>query len=81
MNILSLDLATITGWAANIHGRRSGVIEFQLKRGESPGMWFLRCRARLNELHSLLGGDIAMIVYELRRTTGAGLLRLVVWVS
>ena len=81
MKILSLDLATITGWAANIHGRRSGVIEFQLKRGESPGMWFLRCRARLNELHSLLGGDIAMIVYEHRRTTGAGLLRLVVWVS
>jgi hypothetical protein len=44
MNILTLDLATKTGWASNIHGRRSGVIEFALKCGESPGMRFLRCR-------------------------------------
>ena len=35
MNILSLDMATKTGWASNILGNRSGVIEFQLKRGES----------------------------------------------
>jgi hypothetical protein len=46
MNILTLDLATKTGWASNILGRRSGVVEFQLKRGESPGMRFLRCRIR-----------------------------------
>ena len=50
MEILSLDLATAAGWASKILGRRSGVIEFQLKRGESPGMRFLRCRAWLNEL-------------------------------
>ena len=46
MEILSLDLATAAGWASKILGRRSGVVEFQLKRGESPGMRFLRCRIR-----------------------------------
>ena len=64
MNILSLDMATKTGWASNILGNRSGVIEFQLKRGESPGMRFLRCRAWLNEMHRLLGGKIDIIAYE-----------------
>ncbi len=64
MIILSLDLATKTGWACNIHGKRSGVVEFQLKRGESPGMRFLRCRAWLNEMLQLCGGKIDVIVYE-----------------
>ena len=64
MNILSLDLATKTGWASNVHGRRSGVVEFALKRGESPGMRFLRARAWLNEIWKLLGGQIDIIVYE-----------------
>jgi Holliday junction resolvasome RuvABC endonuclease subunit len=64
MNILSLDLATKTGWASNVHGRRSGVVEFALKRGESPGMRFLRCRAWLNEIWSLLSGQIDIIAYE-----------------
>ena len=64
MNILSLDLATKTGWASNVHGRRSGVVEFALKRGESPGMRFLRARAWLNEMWKLLSGQIDIIVYE-----------------
>jgi len=64
VKILTLDMATKTGWATNIHGRRAGVIEFALKRGESPGMRFLRCRAWLNELHKLLSGKIGVIVYE-----------------
>ncbi len=64
MNILSLDMATKTGWASNIHGNRSGVIEFALKRGESPGMRFLRCRAWLNEMWKLLAGQIDVIIYE-----------------
>ena len=64
MNILSLDLATETGWASNILGKRSGVTEFQLKRGESPGMRFLRARAWLGEMFQLLGGKIDVIVYE-----------------
>lgn len=44
MNILALDMATKTGWATNA-GRTSGVQTFDVKRGESPGMRFLRCRA------------------------------------
>lgn len=64
MNILSLDLASTTGWATNSQGRRSGTVEFALKRGESPGMRFLRCRAWLNELVSLLDGKIDIICYE-----------------
>ena len=62
MNILSLDLATRTGWATNIN-RQSGIQTFTLKRGESPGMRFLRCRAWLNDMLKLLGG-IDVIVYE-----------------
>ncbi len=78
MNIFSLDMAIKTGWAANIHGNRSSVIGFALKRGESPGMRFLRCRAWLNEMLQLLGGQIDVIVYE-QRTVGAGRPRRVVW--
>ena len=63
MNILGLDMATRTGWACNIHGRRSGVIEFAVKRGESPGMRFLRCRSWLNEMLKLLE-RIDLIAYE-----------------
>lgn len=43
MRILALDLGTRTGWACNCHGRlESGVQVFDVKRGESPGMRFLR---------------------------------------
>ncbi len=64
MNLFALDIATKTGWATNIHGRRSGIIEFAVKRGESPGMRFLRCRAWLNEMWGLLNSQIQLIVYE-----------------
>jgi hypothetical protein len=64
MNILALDLATKTGWSTNIHGRRFGITEFVLKRGESPGMRFLRCRAWLNEMWRLLDQQIEIMVYE-----------------
>ena len=64
MKILALDLATITGWATNSLGRASGTITFDLIRGESPGMRFIRCRAWLNEFHSLLNGKIDVLAYE-----------------
>lgn len=64
MRMLSLDLATKTGWATNIEGSRCGTIEFALRRGESPGMRFLRCRAWLNEIHLLLDSQIDVIAYE-----------------
>ena len=46
MNILSLDLATKTGWALK-EGKMiiSGVQDFSKARGESPGMIFLKFRA------------------------------------
>ncbi len=63
MKILSLDMATVTGWATNVHGNRSGTVEFPVKRGESPGMRFLRCRAWLNEMLQLIGKP-DVIAYE-----------------
>jgi hypothetical protein len=36
MNILALDMATKAGWSTNIHGRRSSVVEFPIKRGWNP---------------------------------------------
>ena len=64
MKILALDLSTKTGWATNTLDRVSGTIEFKLKRGESPGMRFLRCRAWLNEIWRLVGGRIDVLCYE-----------------
>lgn len=63
MNILALDLATVTGWASNVDGLRSGTQTFDLRRGESPGMRFLRLRSWLREIHGLLG-DLDVIVFE-----------------
>ena len=62
MNILALDLATKTGWATNIN-RTSGIQTFDVRRGESPGKRFLRCRGWLSEMQNLLG-VIDVIVYE-----------------
>lgn len=50
--VLALDLATRTGWAlrARDGSVTSGVQVFDLRRGESPGMRFLRFRRWLNEV-------------------------------
>lgn len=64
MKILSLDLATQTGWALYDNGNIDlGTAVFELKRGESSGMRFLRCRSWLREMKKLLG-QIDLIVYE-----------------
>lgn len=64
MKILSLDLATNTGWASYDNGSINiGSANFSLKRGESPGMRFLRCRSWLREMKTLMG-NIDLIVYE-----------------
>jgi Holliday junction resolvasome RuvABC endonuclease subunit len=47
MRILALDFATKTGWAAE---GLSGVQVFETKRGESPGMRFLRFRGWLRDM-------------------------------
>ncbi len=65
MNILALDLATKTGWATNAGGVKiSGVQTFDIKRGESPGMRFLRCKAWLDEFRLLTGRETNVITYE-----------------
>lgn len=64
MIILSLDLATNTGWAVYDNGKITfGSINFALKRGESAGMRFLRCRSWLRDMSDLLS-TIDLIVCE-----------------
>jgi hypothetical protein len=51
MNILALDLGTRTGWAMAENGRtKSGVQLFDVKRGESPGMRYLRFNRWLEDM-------------------------------
>lgn len=51
MKILALDCATRTGWAVLMDGAvESGVQVFDVRRGESRGMRFLRFRAWLNQM-------------------------------
>ena len=65
MNLLALDLATKTGWSTNIHGRCAGVIEFPIKRGESPGMRFLLEYA-MDELGvNNIGASVAQVGQEI----------------
>jgi Holliday junction resolvasome RuvABC endonuclease subunit len=61
MKILALDLSTAgTGWAES--GGQSGVERFPTRRGESPGMRWLRFQAWLRELVGLVRP--AVIAYE-----------------
>lgn len=60
IKILALDLATKTGWCTD---SLSGVQTFDVKRGESPGMRFLRCRAWLAEMYALIP-DLKIFCYE-----------------
>ena len=51
MDILALDMATITGWATHIDGNtESGVQDFTKRRGESNGMIYLRFNAWLDKM-------------------------------
>lgn len=71
MNLLALDLATHTGWASwtgedPARGRagilESGVQVCDVKRGESPGMRYLRFRRWLEDLANLISPEL--VVYE-----------------
>ena len=70
MSLLALDLGTHTGWAlamptfpgsVELRLRESGVQVFDVKRGESPGMRYLRFRRWLEDV---LPDDCSLIVYE-----------------
>lgn len=59
MNLLSLDIATKTGWCTRT---TSGVWDLKPKRDESAGMALIRFKAKLAEIVKL--EDIDLIVYE-----------------
>jgi Holliday junction resolvasome RuvABC endonuclease subunit len=67
-NILALDLATRSGWALLEAGRiESGIETFDVKRGESPGMRYVRFNRWLDEfvLHSSTAlPRVELIVFE-----------------
>jgi Holliday junction resolvasome RuvABC endonuclease subunit len=63
VNILALDLGTTTGWAYREGARiESGVQTFDVKRGESPGMRYVRFNRWLDEMMRLRRG--ALLVFE-----------------
>jgi Holliday junction resolvasome RuvABC endonuclease subunit len=63
VRILALDLATRTGWASwDGERRESGYVDFDVKRGESPGMRYFRFNAWLQPLLEALHPQI--LVYE-----------------
>ena len=69
MNILAVDAASKCGWALSMSGAlESGVEDFSLRRGESPGARFLRFRKWLLDMSELCrrqtGRDLELIVYE-----------------
>ena len=65
MTIISLDCATVTGWAIWRDGRciESGVQDFSKKRGESNGLLFLRFRKWLMDLIET-AGPAQILAYE-----------------
>ena len=69
MNLLALDLGTRTGWALDapaVKARESGVQVFDVKRGESPGMRYVRFNRWLDEVarRGPYGHPVDLIVYE-----------------
>ncbi len=60
--ILTLDLATKTGWATNTPTFLSGVENFQKRAGESRGMRYLRFACWLKDIVTQIEPDL--IVYE-----------------
>lgn len=78
MKILALDLATNSGWASTEGDTImvSGTVNFAIKRGESPGMLFVRFRAWLSEMLDELKPDI--VGYELPHHRGGAATRVLV---
>jgi Holliday junction resolvasome RuvABC endonuclease subunit len=62
LKILALDLASRMGWATN-HPNVSGVQDFSLKRGDSPGMRILRLAGWLTKANSNIQG-IDLVIME-----------------
>jgi Holliday junction resolvasome RuvABC endonuclease subunit len=63
MKILSLDLATTTGWAYNQPSINGGTWNLKPKRGSSEGMKQIKLRSHLQDFLNTVG-KIDLIVYE-----------------
>jgi len=63
MKVLSLDLATKTGWAYNEPSINGGVWDLKPKRGSSEGMKQIKLRSMLKDFKNTVG-NIDLIVYE-----------------
>jgi len=61
MNILSLDVASTTGWCMDTKGLY-GTWDLKTLRDESMGMKLIRLKAKLREVH--LSQKIDIIIYE-----------------
>ena len=68
LNILSLDMATLTGWAVGFSADRSGVKKFDVPRGASPGTRFLRMTRWL--MQTIRTYNIELVVYEMPHQRG-----------
>jgi crossover junction endodeoxyribonuclease RuvC len=71
MKILALDLGTKTGWAIGNKDGTSfyhGVQDFSLKRGESPGMRYLRFDTWINDM--LCQNSPDYVIYEMPHHRG-----------
>lgn len=60
MKVLSLDIASVTGWA--IDKNTYGTWDFKTRKDESMGMKLIRFRAKLREVHEL--EKLNIIIYE-----------------
>lgn len=63
MNVLSLDLATKTGWAYNQPSINGGTWNLKPKNGSSNGMKLIKLRSFLNDFLQTVG-KLDLIVYE-----------------
>lgn len=80
MNILALDLATKSGWAYR-KGKeiKSGVESFAIKRGDSPGIRFLKFRSWLEKMVKDVEPEI--IIYERPHHRGGSATEVLVGLS
>lgn len=60
MKVLSLDIASTTGWALDTS--TYGTWDFKTQKDESMGMKLIRFKAKLKEIHDLENLDV--IIYE-----------------
>lgn len=65
VRVLALDPGSSCGFAVGFdaYGATSGVWDLAPRRGESPGVRYLRLRARLNEVRAAFP-DLGLVVYE-----------------